>query len=815
MSRRPFSWTNEEFYQQMSTAQLSVVNELSLSSLVARVNHCSSSTLAEVLLDQLVLFKRYFTWQLFLCSRPPDSQDECPWDFPRSPLYRLFLLAEPKKSQHSCIRDHAEIDSAAVARRCLTETSPVAIDILTFGVLPSLHHFFLLKRAAAEFIDFLRLQEAHRPAFARAMFCTPAFVAFARDCFYEVLRPYFTGGATRIADGAAFLRKVLKKWRKLAKERCPIYIGNLLDAHPELLKKSFFEPFFESPAKWLACDPFQEVPAGFFDDVRATLTGDVLSEFVSGVQDCKYRPFVSAKAFPLFQPIVDDIDLSIIDGRPPSTVREYRLYRAGAACFDSVLEGYQDPSTRVGGIDHAAHYLYQLLKRAPFLAIGESIDESIDESLDLSVLVRRYLVDRCPPTVRPTQLLLAARFDAAGTQRIPRNSDRLADWFGAMCAPREKQFEAQVVATRLQRQVKATCGTVLAISTALENALHYKFIRSQPVESLGDEAVLWPEKFHTALKNRLAEFEGVARQKFGGRQYEHLHFHILARPIDFRRFRRLNPHLQIPDRIVARAAAQDMRTTEQGVDLQRFAAFGKRLRLAYAENCDARAKANRILAVWTDAMAFFARGLKSVGPDELTSLRSAIFIRFIPSCVVSAHMFINDFFPDADKMVQEALKLLDSELSGLPPWPIGRGAQVPMVMAATGPSDDVLHVLDSLVELDGFFSWEMGEVIVSVELSDHAAMCRLRTRVGRNATPNEVDVALFVANEPISEISAAATGWLGRAPDRALKMLVVREGSQIGDARIKVVTGLGIKPMEDIRERVRNTLTQNMPSVRR
>jgi hypothetical protein len=44
---------------------------------------------------------------------------------------------------------------------------------------------------------------------------------------------------------------------------------------------------------------------------------------------------------------------------------------------------------------------------------------------------------------------------------------------------------------------------------------------------------------------------------------------------------------------------------------------------------------------------------------------------------------------------------------------------------------------------------------------------------------------------------------------------VVREGTRLGDDMIKVVAGLGIKPMEDLRKSIREEMEHKWALVRR
>jgi hypothetical protein len=205
----------------------------------------------------------------------------------------------------------------------------------------------------------------------------------------------------------------------------------------------------------------------------------------------------------------------------------------------------------------------------------------------------------------------------------------------------------------------------------------------------------------------------------GGKCDPRLHFHVLARNIDFRAFRRANPHLRVVDQAFVLAANRQWEALKQEPqagehhraaisDILKFSNCANRLRAAYDENTNPLIKAERITKAFDDIHQFYLEEFDPAAkserrlPDDQYPIFIAVLSKFPPASFASGNAFIQDFVFGRERGDPFGLRLNDLsfcnegggyevqrkilEQQGEPaaPWRLTRAANIPGKLAVVG-----------------------------------------------------------------------------------------------------------------------------------
>jgi hypothetical protein len=651
------------FYDGLAAAQRHVVNEISLEQLSERLNQNDSVTTAAQIHGLLATLKSYYMTQLLLCKAPTGSKQSYPWQRDDSPLYNSFQRCSVVGSL-----PEITVEDEDFAKFCNGLTRDLDKDIVTFSVLPSYFRFFLLESSVERFLAFLQGQKANRLSFARVLFHTPPFVNFVNAVAYPLLQQFL---GSRLPS--TFLGDLLERWREHAR-LCPGYVSRFLVEGDSIsaLRDCFFLPFFADPARWLAVEAFQDIPPGFFDDVLAKLppkVGMFVDALTVGATDP--TPFVTRVSQAVdpesWRDVVVDgfaraVFAAIPDGRPSFDCDKYAVFLTRVADLDRVMGVQAELAanhvpTQVGE-NVAAYWLRQLVKAAPPLPEGEIVVEGLDY---------HDLVDRADLIHRPKQRFIYSQFEEV-VQRSPRlvptHPNFYGRWFRDFFLTHDEQIQIMAARSKLGREItrwKRKSSDALdriPLLLSLRKLQEFTGAHQQPFAGLA--VYEEPGQFHERLRLRLGEFKQHTERRMGGKCDPRLHFHVLARNINFRAFRRANPHLRILDEAFVLAANRQSAALEQAPqadehhraainDILKFSDCANRLRAAYDENTNPLIKAERISKAFHDIYEFYidefdpAAKAQQQLPGDQYPIFIAVLSKFPPSSFASGNAFVQDF----------------------------------------------------------------------------------------------------------------------------------------------------------------------------
>lgn len=248
------------------------------------------------------------------------------------------------------------------------------IDIITFGLIPSLFLMFLDEKAFDDFIELImNLSTSEEDIdfqilLSRSIFFSPIFLQFTNSVFYQLLKsPYIN---LFYLDNAVINNNYFKDFQKALLNSiktnihmCPLTIIKFLKAFQskskltlvQILKKCIFDPIIANPSIFLVNDVWiseiKNESEKISSILKFTLTDEIVEQIgeIFETNDSYFNPFLNKNNFNvdhqfiIYHRIIDMIDLvsmnqiqSILKGDEPSKdildliydkgFKEYSLY---------------------------------------------------------------------------------------------------------------------------------------------------------------------------------------------------------------------------------------------------------------------------------------------------------------------------------------------------------------------------------------------------------------------------------------------------------------------------------------------------------